>query len=388
MKNINTDRFITHASMDRADKLTEFKKSSYPLVLLSPSMDRGVDLPGEECGPIVICKLPYPDLGDAQIARRVYGSADGNKWYAHKTVSKVIQMSGRAVRSVDDYGECVTPGTRILTQSLSWVPAGSLHVDDGLLCFDDFPTEGATGKLKRFRHWRQGHVVATGVSKRLCLRLHLADGTVLVSTLSHKWMAQVLNSTIWKETTSIDIGDLLLKYVKPWEVGGSYVHGWMSAFADSEGCYSCGLGQRNPGVGHITLTQNPGKVMEQAKLHLRTLGFEYGPPDKDNNRTHIDIDGGVAEKLRFLGEVRPVRLLDKFIGSDFSSLLQAIEAVPVVDIEDVGLQDIVTLQVDIGTYFAEGYGAHNTYILDAQFDRLYREHKGLFPKWFRDAIVM
>ncbi len=102
-KRIASDRFITHAAVDRATKLEIFKKSPKPLVLLSPSMDRGIDLPEEECRVVVICKMPYPDLGDTQVNRRVHASLDGNNWYAHKTVSTVVQMAGRGVRSEEDY---------------------------------------------------------------------------------------------------------------------------------------------------------------------------------------------------------------------------------------------------------------------------------------------
>lgn len=104
MKKVASKRFITHSIKDRASVLENFKKSLRPLVLLSPSMDRGVDLPEEECRVVVITKMPYPDLSDAQISKRVHASRDGDNWYIHKTVSTIIQMSGRHVRSVDDYG--------------------------------------------------------------------------------------------------------------------------------------------------------------------------------------------------------------------------------------------------------------------------------------------
>ena len=103
VKNVKTNRFITHTGADRVEQLDTFKKSDRPLVLLSPSMDRGVDLPEEECRVVVICKMPYPYLGDPQINKRIHASKDGNNWYAHKTVSAVIQMAGRGVRSEKDY---------------------------------------------------------------------------------------------------------------------------------------------------------------------------------------------------------------------------------------------------------------------------------------------
>jgi Rad3-related DNA helicase len=97
------DRFLTHSDADRARKLEEFKASGEPLVLVSPSMDRGVDLPEEDCRVVIIAKCPFPSLADPQVSRRLYGSKDGKRWYAHKTASTIIQMTGRAVRSPEDH---------------------------------------------------------------------------------------------------------------------------------------------------------------------------------------------------------------------------------------------------------------------------------------------
>lgn len=102
---LDKTRIMTHSTFDRESVLEAYKKSPQPKVLLSPSMDRGVDLPNNECRVIIIAKVPYPDLGDPQISKRVHASRDGNQWYAHKTISKIIQMSGRAVRSKDDHAE-------------------------------------------------------------------------------------------------------------------------------------------------------------------------------------------------------------------------------------------------------------------------------------------
>jgi len=103
MANIKNGRLVTHGIKDRTEVLAKFKRSAEPLVLVSPSMDRGVDLPDEECRVVIIAKVPYPDLGDIQVNRRMYGSKDGSNWYAHKAVSSVVQMAGRGVRSKDDY---------------------------------------------------------------------------------------------------------------------------------------------------------------------------------------------------------------------------------------------------------------------------------------------
>jgi Rad3-related DNA helicase len=102
---LDRTRTITHTSYNREEILEIYKASPKPLVLLSPSMDRGVDLPDDQCRVVIIAKVPYPDLGDPQISQRVHASKDGNSWYAHKAISKIIQMSGRAVRSKDDHAD-------------------------------------------------------------------------------------------------------------------------------------------------------------------------------------------------------------------------------------------------------------------------------------------
>lgn len=100
---LNSNRVMTHGVFDKEQVLEAYKKSSQPRVLLSPSMERGVDLPDDQCRAIVIVKVPYPYLGDPQISKRVHASQDGNSWYAHKTISRIIQMAGRGDRSFTDY---------------------------------------------------------------------------------------------------------------------------------------------------------------------------------------------------------------------------------------------------------------------------------------------
>lgn len=103
MDNIKTDRFITHDTQNRADVIDEFKASDKPLVLVSPSVNEGVDLPGDECRFQIIYKIPYPDLGDRQIAMR--NSLDP-KWYDYKTSLALVQTHGRGMRFDEDY--CTT----------------------------------------------------------------------------------------------------------------------------------------------------------------------------------------------------------------------------------------------------------------------------------------
>ena len=101
--NIATDRFIFHDVENRSQVIDEFKDCEKPLVLVSPSVGEGVDLPGDECRFQIIYKIPYPDLGDKQVAMR---NALDSKWYEYRTSLAMVQAHGRGMRFEDDY--CTT----------------------------------------------------------------------------------------------------------------------------------------------------------------------------------------------------------------------------------------------------------------------------------------
>lgn len=99
-----SERLITHGSENRAEKLEEFKKSTTSLVMLSPSFDRGVDLVDAQCRAIIIVKVPYPNLADLQIKKRMEAPG-GNLWYLTTAVRTIIQMTGRGMRHENDFCE-------------------------------------------------------------------------------------------------------------------------------------------------------------------------------------------------------------------------------------------------------------------------------------------
>jgi len=113
---------MTHDSDDREDKLREFKAALGPKVMISPSFDRGVDLPHEACRCVIICKVPYLNLSDDQTKARME-FPDGQRWYNLKAAQSIVQMSGRAVRSQDDFCD-----TWILDRQFGSLLARTRHV--------------------------------------------------------------------------------------------------------------------------------------------------------------------------------------------------------------------------------------------------------------------
>jgi Rad3-related DNA helicase len=98
-EHIKSDRFKIHTEQgQRSDLLEEFKSTELPIVLLSPSFSRGIDLDGPEFDCIIILKIPFPYLGDKQVQQR-RKLKDGNLWYQRETAAALMQASFRALRS-------------------------------------------------------------------------------------------------------------------------------------------------------------------------------------------------------------------------------------------------------------------------------------------------
>ena len=105
----NDSRFIFHTPEDREAKTKIFKESSEEdgRILVSPYSYEGVDFPYDQARWQIICKNPYPYLGDAQVKARM----DMDKrthttdwgWVNRQIALVLSQMYGRTNRATDDY---------------------------------------------------------------------------------------------------------------------------------------------------------------------------------------------------------------------------------------------------------------------------------------------
>ena len=97
-------RLVTYNTASEKQRAIDRYLATERAVFLAPSLDRGIDLPGDDCRVIVVCKVPFPSLGDKQVSARMH-SKGGQSWYAVKTIRSLVQMTGRGMRSADDYCE-------------------------------------------------------------------------------------------------------------------------------------------------------------------------------------------------------------------------------------------------------------------------------------------
>ena len=99
-ENLKSDRILIHGSEDRVQKLQEHMKSPKPTVLLSPSMQEGVDLKDDLSRFQIICKVPFPYLGDKIVKKRMHRWP---WWYPLQTAKTVVQSLGRSIRNHEDH---------------------------------------------------------------------------------------------------------------------------------------------------------------------------------------------------------------------------------------------------------------------------------------------
>jgi Rad3-related DNA helicase len=101
---IKDPRLIFHDSTNKDEVLKRHKESDQPTVIVSPSMDTGVSFDNDDARFQIIAKVPYPSLASQKNKLRQNNNPD---WYSWKTVSGLVQMSGRPVRSSIDYADTI-----------------------------------------------------------------------------------------------------------------------------------------------------------------------------------------------------------------------------------------------------------------------------------------
>lgn len=99
-ENIDSSRLMLHDSTNRDEVLKVHINSEDPTVLLSPSMMEGIDLKDDLSRFQIVCKVPFPYLGDLVVKKRMERN---EKWYPYMTAKSIIQALGRSIRNETDH---------------------------------------------------------------------------------------------------------------------------------------------------------------------------------------------------------------------------------------------------------------------------------------------
>lgn len=88
---------LSHSTKNVGDVVRKFKAASSPVVLVSPSITSGWDIP--EADYIIVGKIPYPDTTDVVLKAR---KEDDKDWPAFLAMQVLVNESARGTRSASD----------------------------------------------------------------------------------------------------------------------------------------------------------------------------------------------------------------------------------------------------------------------------------------------
>lgn len=279
------------------------------------------------------------------------------------------QVPGKIAIYGVDMAACVAPFTRVLTDDLRWVPASEVKVGDGLLAFDEMP-----GKDGKFRQWRRATVEQANEIMLPSYQMKMEDGTKIVASEDHKWLTAAENDRRWKLTSRLvtpqhraDRPSRIVKVVEPWDDDRSYEAGYLAAAFDAEGHLSQNAHEHCTTSSLVMgFAQKPNGMSEKVEKELTKRGFRFSKnKDSSSETMKYHLLGGRPEILRFLGQIRPTRLLAKFKPENLGRL-SSLKDVAVVESEFIGDQSVIALKTDTGTFIAEGFASHNSSEYGAQ----------------------
>jgi len=250
---------------------------------------------------------------------------------------------------------CLTPGHRVLTRDLRWVPVESLRVGDQLWAF----TEDRQSGGHRDRRWCASEVTATSPGEAEVLRILLSSGRSLECTPEHPWLVAGRQGGVkWIEAGNLRIGDRLPRYLDTWSDEEGFDAGWLSGMFDGEG--SLGASSRRSYTAHMSLAQREGATAARVREIAGSLGIALCEYLQSRHKDVIGfhVRGGLPEIMKALGRIRPGRLLSRFSATGAS--LQRVDTDRVIGIMPIGRRPIVMMGTSSRTYLAEGYGSHNS----------------------------
>lgn len=249
---------------------------------------------------------------------------------------------------------CVPPSMPVLTNDLRWVQAGDALVGQKLLSFDEH--QGTGRGREKARRWREAEVTDTTRLLRPCVLITLDNGDQLTCSEEHRWL--VLNKNTheqthhgWKEAKDLKTNDYLTDVIDAYfSADSSYDAGWLAGFMDGEG---------HSKTGTVLFSQNAGSLFDKACGIADRYG-DWTALVAHGKCLSYRMKGNVSDRLKFLGTVRPERLIRDYVAHLQGTMFQARAHRRVVSVESIGEREVVALGTTTKTFIAAGYASHNS----------------------------
>jgi len=296
-------------------------------------------------------------------------------WMMAEAIEEIQACGGEgkiALYGVDMAAACLSGDIRVLTSDLRWVRCDSVEIGDELIAFDEHSQPYGDGVKQR--RWKKTKVLRNDRLTKPSYKVTLEDGREIICSEDHLWLTYGENTSRWKHAKDLvtsnhreDRPTRIIDCIDVWDEDRSWDAGYLAAAFDGEGYVSQTL--RNGQWGHMRIgfSQRDNEMLAQVIESLTQLGYEF----KDSSITkginggvhNLNIRGGRAEQMKFLGNIRPRRLLGKF-DPDTLGIFKKRNKVAVVKTEFIGDYPVIGLKTDTSTFIAEGLASHNSEYTD------------------------
>lgn len=290
---------------------------------------------------------------------------------------------------------CITPDMRLLGEDLRWKPASEFFVGDNILGFEEHV------QLKRGgRRYQSSEIQIITKDFAEVFEVKLKSGKILKVTKEHKFLVSHSNHGhnryCWVETkdlvpkTERENCSKLPCMLPVYEQETSFEAGWLSGMFDGEGWLTNGKGRPHS----IGIAQRPTATLDKLESLLNFFGVNVSKRYVNNKSDCIKLGviRGFNETYRLLSMFRPERLVTKMDFNSFGRLEMKGRAFndEVLEVNSIGVQEILKIQTSSSTFMCEGYPMHNctqdTLANVAVFTHLWEQFIA-YPGW-RQAMRM
>lgn len=269
---------------------------------------------------------------------------------------------GEAVEAPDGHTlvECCIPGTKVLMHDLTWQNVETLKKGSKLWGFDETPVS-VEGSKRPARYLRSAIVTNRPfIKKKTCYKVVTTQGTITV-THDHSFACRQSSygKNGWVYASDLRPGQKLSFFTKPWDSSESLRRSYLAGIFDGEGHVS---------KVSVAYSQNPGPLADYVDDLLLKEGFEVRLSRHSTNPTTVCLSHSVEcaahpayAGIRFLGQIRPKRLLPKGIANleGTATWGKNSTAATVLSVKCVGIKEVVVVETSTHTLITNGFFSHN-----------------------------
>jgi len=265
----------------------------------------------------------------------------------------------------DDRFYCLHPDTRVLKADLSWERIADMKPGDEVIGLD---MQGESGRSWKMTREKVDHL---DLIKALAYKITTQYGSVIANG-EHPWLVvfggNYKGKALWVRTDQLNQHHKIKYICSPWEERtDDFLKGYLQGISDGDGYASHTL---------AGIAQKPGATFERILDMLWAAGFTSYVTD--TGRDLMNVRFNMIESMRFLGVIRPERLLEDAYKVWEGRQPRGFEPASVESVEPIGETELVNMVTSNHTFIAEGMVTHNTeYYLDTVVGRLNSRNRNI-----------